>query len=482
MDVLETYPRDELFQTPIDELVPIARGRAAHPRAPPGAAVRAPRHLRPLPVLPGLPAARPLHDRGARADRARSSRRQLGGDVAGVHRPGQRVDAGPAALRRPARSPASSIGDVDQADLERRLAEAARSWRDDFVAAAPRGVRRGGRRPAGPQVRRLVPRGLQGGLPAAHRRGRPRPARGRSRPTAGSTCPSTSRSDARAGRGAAQDLPHRLAAVAVARCCRSCPRWASRSSTSGPTSSSGCDAARRCIYDFGLRYHRRAAVRAAASCSRTPSTRCGRATTRSTASTRLVLAAGLTWRQATVLRAYAKYMRQGGTPFAQDYIEDALQQNVDITRALVALFEARFDPGRTATLAADGESRDARTERDRGPHPAARSTTWPASTTTGSCGPTSRSIKATLRTNYYQADDDGPHQVLHLAQAASPRRSPTCPSRGRSSRSSSTRRGSRACTCASARWPAAACAGRTGATTSAPRCSAWSRRRWSRTP
>src|SRR5665811_239675 len=39
----------------------------------------------------------------------------------------------------------------------------------------------------------------------------------------------------------------------------------------------------------------------------------------------LVLAAGLTWRQATVLRAYAKYMRQGRTPFAQDYIEDALK-------------------------------------------------------------------------------------------------------------------------------------------------------------
>ena len=30
----------------------------------------------------------------------------------------------------------------------------------------------------------------------------------------------------------------------------------------------------------------------------------------------LVLAAGLTWRQATVLRAYAKYMRQGNRPFA----------------------------------------------------------------------------------------------------------------------------------------------------------------------
>ena len=63
-----------------------------------------------------------------------------------------------------------------------------------------------------------------------------------------------------------------------------------------------------------------------------------------------MLAAGLTWRQATVLRAYAKYMRQGGTPFAQDYIEDALRNNVEITRYLVQLFEARFDPGRaTAT-------------------------------------------------------------------------------------------------------------------------------------
>ena len=39
-------------------------------------------------------------------------------------------------------------------------------------------------------------------------------------------------------------------------------------------------------------------------------------------------------------------------------------------------------------------------------------------------------------------------------------------------------RGSRACTCGSARSPAAGCAGPTGARTSAPRCSAWSRRRW----
>ncbi len=77
----------------------------------------------------------------------------------------------------------------------------------------------------------------------------------------------------------------------------------------------------------------------------------------------LVLAAGLTWRQATVLRAYAKYARQGGSPFALDYIEEALRSNVDITRLLVELFESRFDPGRgDRALAADAEARVAKVE------------------------------------------------------------------------------------------------------------------------
>ena len=36
-----------------------------------------------------------------------------------------------------------------------------------------------------------------------------------------------------------------------------------------------------------------------------------------------------------VLRAYARYLRQCGTPFSQDTIEGALQGNVDIARLLV---------------------------------------------------------------------------------------------------------------------------------------------------
>ncbi|MFD5033750.1 NAD-glutamate dehydrogenase [Streptomyces sp. NPDC058405] len=60
----------------------------------------------------------------------------------------------------------------------------------------------------------------------------------------------------------------------------------------------------------------------------------------------LVLRAGLNWRQAMVLRAYAKYLRQSGSTFSQDYMEDTLRINVHTTRLLVSLFEARMSPGR----------------------------------------------------------------------------------------------------------------------------------------
>ncbi|MFF4062383.1 NAD-glutamate dehydrogenase [Streptomyces sp. NPDC001668] len=60
----------------------------------------------------------------------------------------------------------------------------------------------------------------------------------------------------------------------------------------------------------------------------------------------LVLSAGLNWRQAMVLRAYAKYLRQAGSTFSQDYMEDTLRNNVHTTRLLVSLFEARMSPDR----------------------------------------------------------------------------------------------------------------------------------------
>ncbi|MDT4946742.1 MAG: glutamate dehydrogenase [Pseudonocardiales bacterium] len=60
----------------------------------------------------------------------------------------------------------------------------------------------------------------------------------------------------------------------------------------------------------------------------------------------LVVRTAMTWWQANVLRAYAKYLRQAGTTFSQGYIERALVDNPDIAWALIELFESRFDPAR----------------------------------------------------------------------------------------------------------------------------------------
>lgn len=59
---------------------------------------------------------------------------------------------------------------------------------------------------------------------------------------------------------------------------------------------------------------------------------------------RLVLESNLTWQETVMLRAYTKYLRQTGFTFSQNYIEQALIINSEITKALVQLFILRFDP------------------------------------------------------------------------------------------------------------------------------------------
>lgn len=59
---------------------------------------------------------------------------------------------------------------------------------------------------------------------------------------------------------------------------------------------------------------------------------------------RLVLREGLHWRQITVLRAYARYMRQMGSTSSFGFMADTLLANPEVTRGLISLFAARFDP------------------------------------------------------------------------------------------------------------------------------------------
>jgi glutamate dehydrogenase len=66
---------------------------------------------------------------------------------------------------------------------------------------------------------------------------------------------------------------------------------------------------------------------------------------------KLVLRAGLAWREIAVLRTYAKYLRQAGLPFSQEYMERALVTYPTIARGMVDLFRARFDPAVGAAAA-----------------------------------------------------------------------------------------------------------------------------------
>ncbi len=58
----------------------------------------------------------------------------------------------------------------------------------------------------------------------------------------------------------------------------------------------------------------------------------------------LVLSAGLSEREIKILRAYSKYLRQVGIPFSQDSIEEALARHPAITACLAELFRHRFEP------------------------------------------------------------------------------------------------------------------------------------------
>ncbi len=59
---------------------------------------------------------------------------------------------------------------------------------------------------------------------------------------------------------------------------------------------------------------------------------------------RLVVAARLPATEIVILRAYAKYMRQIGFALSQPFIEATLAAHADVARMLVELFKARFDP------------------------------------------------------------------------------------------------------------------------------------------
>src|SRR6185295_9328752 len=112
---------------------------------------------------------------------------------------------------------------------------------------------------------------------------------------------------------------------------------------------------------------------------------------------RLVLRAGLTSREATVLRAIGRYLRQAGTTFSDRYTENALVAHPRVARLLVDLLLARFDPDAT-----DADRAERLTEEIEGQIDAVESLDQDRIL---------RSFlavaRAMLRTNFFQRDESG---------------------------------------------------------------------------
>ncbi|WP_307810967.1 NAD-glutamate dehydrogenase [Tomitella cavernea] len=59
----------------------------------------------------------------------------------------------------------------------------------------------------------------------------------------------------------------------------------------------------------------------------------------------LVMRAGIGWREAVMLRAYGRYLRQARFSYSLEHIQEVLCDNPEVVRSLVELFRARFTPG-----------------------------------------------------------------------------------------------------------------------------------------
>ena len=133
MDTLETYPRDELLHTPVDELAPMAEAAmSARERRAVRMFIRRDTYGRYVSVLVYLP--RDRYNTGVRERFERILQDQLHGES--VEFTVRINESTTARVHFVVHLPkGDEIPDVDTADLERRLTEASRSWRDDFIQA-----------------------------------------------------------------------------------------------------------------------------------------------------------------------------------------------------------------------------------------------------------------------------------------------------------------------------------------------------------
>ena len=435
-------------------------GHPRHPGPPAAAPPRAARRVRPVHVLPGVPAARPAHHGPAhphpghpagglprREHAVRHAGERIGPGPAAHHRP-DRTRRGPGVRRRRDRGPARR-GD---ALVDRRP-----------VRRAGRPARRGARgRPARPLRRRVPARPTSRTPPLP----RPSSTSGGWRGSAAATtsgCTCTDRWRPRPGTLRFKLFRHGQS-VTSPTSCRSWRTWASTSSTSARTRCARPAPSRSGSTTSGCATSSSptSTPTGCASASRRPSPWSGAATWRTTGSTGSCSAPGCggarspssgptrstsgrsappsrwttPWRPSPTIPRWpagsSSCSRSGWIPMPPSD-RDLVAKHVvhDFEGGLDAVTSLNEDRVLRALL---------------------------------------RVVEATLRTNYFQVGRTA-RPSRGWRSSSPPGRSPTCPCRGRCSRSSSTRPASRASTCAAGRSPAAGCAGPTGRRTSGPRSS-----------
>ncbi len=155
------------------------------------------------------------------------------------------------------------------------------------------------------------------------------------------------------------------------------------------------------IYDFGLRYEGGGEFHAdqARETFQDAFARVWRGEAENDGFNRLVLAARLTSNEITLVRAIAKYLRQAGSTFSQNYMEDVLAAHPAITRMLVELFRLRLDPEQV--LQSDESSRALDRELESAID--AVESLDEDRILRGFL----RVVRAVLRTNYFQPGEDG---------------------------------------------------------------------------
>ncbi|WP_338036658.1 NAD-glutamate dehydrogenase [Nocardioides caeni] len=344
LDTLETYPRDELFHTPVEELTPIVEAAMqARERRAVRMFIRRDTYARYLSVLVYLP--RDRYNTSVRHKFVRILVDQIGRGRITADDIEFNVSINESMTARVhfvVHLPKGELvpDDIDTSDLERRLVEASRSWQEDFLQAVIAEY--------GEEAGSLLGRRYVDAFPEAYKEDfGPRTAAvdlARIEGIEGEQGLDQSLySEVDADDGEARLKVFRIGEPL------------SLSGVLPMLSSMGVEVVderpymlagvprRTHIYDFGLRYggalpdHARDLFADALRAMWDGQTEID-------GFNRLVLRARLTWRQALLLRAYAKYMKQGNSPFAIDSIEQALVDNVDLARLLVGLFEARFDP------------------------------------------------------------------------------------------------------------------------------------------